>query len=151
MLAYTGDGGYYAHEKVPTGFLTVWAGFHEGGLRRYIHRDVNVRPGETLRQDFDFSDAYDSYIEGRVLLNGNPPWVANLSAIVHFGNGDRVHYQTSTAGDGSYRLGPIPAAAFEFGADSIRLRDLSYLELTSETVTTRPGETTRHDISFVTE
>ena len=69
-----------------------------------------------------------------------------LRAIVHLDNGDIAYYQTSARGDGTYTLGPIPATTFEFGALWIRLEDGSYFEHLFETVTTRPGETTQHDI-----
>ncbi len=148
-MTYAGDGGHYEIEKLPIGPLTISAGFHEGGLRRYIRRDINLRSGETVRQDFDFGDTYDSYVEGTLLVNDRPVPLSLLRGIVQFENGDRILYQTETASDGAYQLGPIPPAVFEFGAMWILLDDGSYVEPPLETVTTRPGETTHHDIILV--
>ncbi len=149
MQTYTGDDGHYEMEMLPIGPLTISTGFHEGGLRRYIQRDINIQSGQTLRLDFDFGDAYDSYVEGTLLLNDRPAPLSLLRGIVQFENGDRILYQTETASDGAYQLGPIPPAVFEFGAMWILLDDGSYVEPPLETVTTRPGETTHHDIILV--
>lgn len=148
MLTYTGDGGAYSIGKVPTEPVTMRVGFHEGGLRRSIMRDVVPENGQSLRQDFDFSDTYNSYVEGVLLLDDRPVPLSLLRAIVHFDNGDTVYYQTSTRDDGSYTLGPVPASTFEFGATWLLLEDGSYLTPSYETVTTRPEETTKLDLKF---
>ena len=151
MQTYTGDEGHYEIEKLPIGPLTLSVGFHEDGMRRYISRDIHLESGQTFREDFKFVDGYDSYVEGTLLLDDRPVPLSLLRGVVEFENGDRIFYQTETAGDGSYRLGPIPAAEFDFGAVWLLLDDGSYLEPPAESIATRAGETTRHDIVLVSD
>ena len=142
----TGDGGAYRIDEVATGVVTVSAAFLEGGLRRYIRRDVELQIGDVASVDFDFSDTYDSYVEGVLLLDDVPIPLSLLRAIVQLDNGDTAYYQTETRADGSYTLGPIPATTFEFGALWILLEDGSYLTPEYDVITTHPGETNRHDM-----
>ncbi len=116
MQTETGKGGAYSLKNVPTGSVAVVASFHEGGLSRWINRTVTIHDGQTLHEDFDFGDAYDSYVEGVLLLNGTPVPVSLLRAIVTRTNGDTIAYQTQTRDDGSFTLGPIPATTLQFGA-----------------------------------
>jgi RNA polymerase sigma factor (sigma-70 family) len=151
MQTVTGEGGRYSMELVPTGSLRVSAGLREGIQRRFLRRDMTVMPGEPLQHDFDFDESYDSFVVGTVLLDGFPLPSASLRGEIEFENGDRAYYQTETTAGGGFRLGPIPAVEFEFGAASIRLEDGSFYEPAFETIVTRPDETTYHDIILVSD
>jgi hypothetical protein len=140
----TGDGGAYTHETLPVGENLISVGFHEHG-RRYIQRLVTIRENETVYENFDLADTYDSAMEGVVLVDGVPS-ETHLRAIVPFANGDVIHYQTMTSSDGNYRLSEFPAATFEFGPLAVRMPDGSFLHTEQATLTTQPGQTLRHDI-----
>ena len=102
-------------------------------------------------QDFDFSDTYDSFLEGTLLLNGYPVTLSRLRAAITFEDGEAHYYQTETRGDGTYSLGPLPVGTFDFDPRWMKLEDGSMLRPTPEPVTTLPGEITQHDFNFTSE
>jgi hypothetical protein len=144
--SYTDAKGRFTMGSIPEGELTLAVGLNKKGLRFYLKRTIQVTAGKSNVHEINFDDSYDSFLEGKLTIPGQSKVFANLEAIIKFDNGDSLSYFVQTTEDGSYRLGPIPAATFEFGARWIAREDGSYLEPGMELVTTRPGETTRHDI-----
>jgi RNA polymerase sigma-70 factor (ECF subfamily) len=146
--SYTDAKGQFTMGSIPEGELTLSASLNKKGLRFYLKRTIQVTAGAPNVHEINFDDSYDSYVEGKLTIAGQSKVFANLEAIIVFDNGDRLSYLVQTTEDGSYRLGPIPAATFEFGARWIALEDGSYLEPGMEWVTTQPRETTLHDLDY---
>lgn len=137
------DNGFYELDKIAEGRLEITVTFKQKyRTKGYIVREIDVHPADALRQDFDFGETNNSYIEGIALIDDQPPLPSTIAVTLYRQNGDQLGFYGQTAKGGTYRLGPLPAAEFEFG---------SYLEPAFETVTARPGETTNHDLLLTTE
>jgi RNA polymerase sigma-70 factor (ECF subfamily) len=147
---YGENDGRFTVDNIPQGILTLGIQLEKDGLQRYLERDIHVSVGGLTGLAINFETAYDSFIEGKLTVDGVTGMRAYLQAVVHFDNGDRISYGVAAGQDGQYRLGPIPAATFKFGSTYISREDGSFFMPEKETVTTNPGETTHHDFNYVT-
>jgi hypothetical protein len=75
-----------------------------------------------------------------------PRSVVQASTVLE--NGDTVLQSAETRGDGGFKIGPLPADDYEFGALWIQLKDGSYLSPDAESVTVQDGETVKHDLLY---
>lgn len=146
-ITSTSDVGAYSQDKLPAGNLTIAATFMEGGWR-HIQRKVILETGKAQRQDFNFDLSGTTYIEGIVLLDGEPVPRSVVQASTVLENGDTVLQSAETRGDGGFKIGPLPADDYEFGALWIQLKDGSYLSPDAESVTVQDGETVKHDLLY---
>jgi RNA polymerase sigma-70 factor (ECF subfamily) len=148
---YVDRSGRFAFENVPSQNLTLGAGLTKENVRLETMRDIFVTAGGARKFHIDFNISYDSFIEGKLTVDGRTNFTAMVQAIVQFDNGDRVRYLSETGEDGTYRVGPLPAAMVELGALWILREDGSYVEPDFEWVATDPDETQHHDINIVTD
>lgn len=132
----------YSVAKVPAAPLAMRVRFDEGGFERSILRAIELRGGQTLREDFDFDSADTSYIAGTVLLDGRPAPNVILRALFERDNGDTAYYQTKTCSDGSYILGPVPTGPCQFGTN---------FSSPFQTVFARLNETAQHDMFLASD
>jgi RNA polymerase sigma factor (sigma-70 family) len=149
MAHYLDDNGRFVMKDVPHGSLTLTANFNVKNGMTVLERDIFVTQGNQPEQNFHLEDSHNSYVEGKISVDGQPKsgWIV---AVVQLDNGDRVTYNSQSFSDGTYRLGPVPAAAIEIGAHRFNGALDPDLAPVYEMVTTEPGETTRHDINVVT-
>lgn len=139
--------GCYALKMAPPGNVTVAAGFSLGE-RRYIMRDVILVAGAIQEQNFDFDNTGTAILEGVLTLDEEPMSGSMVQLTTELGNGDTLRYETTSRGDGTYVIGPVPAGDYEVGLDGILQRDGSYLTPDTERIALHADETTKHDLTF---
>jgi len=141
----------YRFEKVPSGVVTVVSIVRQGRTQQTQRRDVRTSSNGIYTEDFDFTARFDSYVEGKVTLDFKSKTYYSLHADIQLSDGSFREFNTTIRTDGSYRLGPVPAATFQFGPRFIVLEDGTEILPEAEWVTTQPGKTTHHNFTFFTE
>ncbi len=148
VSAGAGEDGFFRVENAPTGTLSISASLSVDGLTPRIEREVTLASGETYNLDFDFDTQSGAYLEGVVLLDDEPMETARLLAKTTLANGDRVTYWIDAQSDGTYRLGPVIAGVYEFGALGFPLRGRATRHPEPVSVTLQDGETVKHDLLY---
>jgi RNA polymerase sigma factor (sigma-70 family) len=148
VSARAGEDGSFRVENAPTGTLSISASLSVDGLTPRIEREVNLASGETYNLNFDFDTQSGAFLEGVVLVDDEPLETARLIAKTTLANGDRVTYWIDAQSDGTYRLGPVLAGAYEFGPLGIPMRNRATRFPDPEAVTLQEGETVKLDLLY---
>src|SRR5690606_36541741 len=94
IMSQVGADGSYSMQNVPPGLVRVSVGYISESLRQHETREIQVRPGETIRHDVDFETTATSYIQGVISLDGEATGVALIRATARLENGDEAFSQT---------------------------------------------------------